>query len=196
MDEDKNDSQIQVKFVTKDQFYSIRSNVFNLNRNSTVDELNKIVNNVIRSTNANHDQDVEFNYLTNGYLIKSRFNEHLDLIFQDGAGGEEKIIEIEYLIRNEPPEPFKSLNYLDWIGTIHSNDQFIISGCYDGSINIFSIEQNKHLLSIDAHPAAIKSIKIINSKHLNQHFTIKSNELYIITSSIDENIENMEMDSE
>lgn len=177
------DGQLQVRFVTKDQQYSIGSNVFAIDRNLTVEGLNKIVNSVIRSTNEQHE-DVEFNFLTNRYLIKKKFNEHLDLILSES--GEEKIIEVEYLIRNEPPEPFKSLNYLDWVGSIHSNDRYILSGCYDGSVNIYSIEKSKHILSIDAHPAAIKCVRILNSDHLSQHFTTRPNELYFITASNDE----------
>lgn len=178
------DSQLQVRFITKDQNYSISSNIFEINRNSTINELNKIVNSVIKSTKEDHDETIEFNYLTNGYLIKDNINEHLDLIQQEF--GDEKIIEIEYFIKNTPPEPFKSLNYLDWVGCIHSNSQFILTGCYDGSINIYSIEKNKHLLSIDAHSDAIKGIRILDNNYLNQHFTIKSNELYFISASIDE----------
>lgn len=175
--------QLQVRFVTKDQQYSISSNVFGIDRNLTVDGLNKIVNSVIRSTNDQH-ADVEFNFLTNGYLIKKQFNEHLELI--QSESGEEKIVEVEYLIRNEPPEPFKSLNYPDWVGSIHANDRYILSGCYDGSVNIFSIEKNKHILSIDAHPAAIKCVRILNSDDLSRHLTIQPNELYFITASNDE----------
>lgn len=177
------DGQLQVRFVTKDQQYSISSNVFAIDRNLTVDGLNKIVNSVIRSTNDQHE-DVEFNFLTNGYLIKKKFNEHLELI--QSESGEEKIVEVEYLIRNEPPEPFKSLNYLDWVGSIHANDRYILSGCYDGSVNIFSIEKNKHILSIDAHQNAIKCVRILDSEHLSQHLTIQPNELYFITASNDE----------
>lgn len=178
------DGQVQIRFVTKESDYAIRSNVFDIDRNSTVAELNKIVNSVIRSTNNEHQNDIDFNFLTNGYLIKKKFNEHLELIQQETS--EEKIIEVEYLIKNEPPEPFKSLNYLDWVGCIHSNEQYILSGCYDGSINIFSIEKNKHILSIDAHSAAIKSIRIFNNLNLNQHFATKKNELYFVSTSIDE----------
>lgn len=182
-DQTNDDGQCQVRFVTKDQQYSISSKIFVINRHLTVDALNKIVNSEIRSTNSEHD-DVDFNFLTNGYLIKSRFDEHLDLLQQES--GDEKIIEVEYLIRNEPPEPSKSLNYLDWVGCIHSNDDYILSGCYDGSINIFSIEKGKHLLSIDAHSAAIKGIRIFERSFLDQHFTTKSTELYFISASIDE----------
>lgn len=177
------DAQNQVRFITKDQQFSISSNVFEINRNSTVDELNKIVNSVIRSTIPEHE-DLEFNFLTNGYLIKKKFNEHLEQIQQEF--GDEKIIEIEYLIKNEPPEPYKSVNYLDWIGCIHSNDEFILSGCYDGSINIFSIEKNKHILSLDAHSTAVKGIRIFDNSQIDQHFKTKTSELYFVTASIDE----------
>lgn len=177
------DSQLQVRFLTKEKAYSISSNVFEINRSSTVDELDKIVNSVIKSTNDDHET-VEFNYLTNGYLIKKTVDEHLDLIQQES--GDEKIIEIEYLIKNRPPEPFKSLNYLDWIGSIHSNDQFILTGCFDGSINVFSIESSKHLLSIQAHEAAVKDVRILDNQYLDQHFTTKPTELYFISASTDE----------
>lgn len=87
------------------------------------------------------------------YWIHPTVGKHLkerEISFED-------IIEIEYVERYPAPEPQDCLIHDDWVSAIKTNDKYILTGCYDNFINIWSLK-GEHKLTVAGHEAPIKGI--------------------------------------
>lgn len=149
-----------VQFVTKLEGYSIPDKVFQLPGNATNGHLNQVVKSYLPQDIVN---EITFDFLILGDLFRFTLDEHLEEISATTGSvhSAEKVIEIVYFIRKSPPQPEDSLLHDDWVSSIDVCDQYILSGCYDGSLSIWSIN-GKHLVSIPGHEAPVKAAKWID----------------------------------
>lgn len=96
---------------------------------------------------------VEFDFLIQGEFLKTQLGDHLKerlISFED-------IIEIEYVERFPPPEPQDCLLHDDWVSAVKTNGSWILTGCYDSTVNIWTVS-GKHVLTISGHEAPIKGV--------------------------------------
>ena len=178
--------QYQVRFVTKEKQFAIPSQVYEIKTESSLKELNSLVNQVLKSSHEEH-QTQEFAFLTNGYLLKERFSDHLETIEEDYRGAE-AVIEVEYFVRTQTPEPFNSFLNNDWVSSVQANGEHVLNGCYDGTVNVWSLQDGQHKLTVPAHKAPVKAIHWVSTGALRsaESLQLGENDLLFISSSYDE----------
>lgn len=180
--------RFDVRFITKQEEYVIPDKVIQVPGNATIDQLNQIV-----ATFLPDASDVTFDFLVSDQLLRLPLENHLEEI--SAATGSitttEKVTEIEYFVKEGAPEPKDSLLHDDWVSSVDVCDQYILSGCYDGRVNIWTIE-GKHMVTIPAHEAPIKAVrwidltKLPDSKSFPRKLTSKS--VAFLSTSHDETI--------
>lgn len=155
-----NDTELEVKFVTKDEQYAVPSVPINVSAASTTDELDNIVKAFIAGQNGDEDlTDVEFDFLIGNKLLRSSLKE----LFETEKLSAEATLEVEYFAKTKPPEPHNSFLHDDWVATVDTVDNWILSGCYDGTVHIWDVATGEHKVTIPAHTAPVKAVKWTNS---------------------------------
>lgn len=104
-----------------------------------------------------NDVPIEFDFLVKGEFLKTALGKHLT----DRNVSFEDIIEIEYVERFPAPEPQDCLLHDDWVSALHACDEWIATGCYDNSINIWNMK-GEHKLTVMEHDAPVKAISWIS----------------------------------
>lgn len=135
------------RYAVPDVPYSIVANV-------GTNELNALVNTLLRDANAvDGKEPVEFEFLVFGEFLRLRLGNHL----RERSISFEDVIQIEYVERFPVPEPQDCLLHDDWVSAVRTYDKWILTGCYDSTVNIWTID-GKHLLTIPGHTAPIKAV--------------------------------------
>lgn len=110
------------------------------------------------------------------FHLRSRLGGHL----KERGVSFEDTIEIEYVERFPSPEPQDCLLHDDWVSAVHTRNNWyicllelfvdrtihffyrrILTGCYDHSINIWTIK-GKHTLTVPGHLAPVKAVSWIS----------------------------------
>lgn len=174
---DSND--LIVNFITKDQKYAIPSIPINIKSSSTAKEFDNVIKALIKDGNKKINlKQVEFDFLINGKLLRQTIEEFI----KNENISTEIQIEIEYFVKCEPPKPHKSFLHNDWVSSVDTIDEWILSGCYDSSAHIWNVKNGHHEIAIPApHTSSIKAVKWIRNE-LEQ----KNQKYSFVTCSHDE----------
>lgn len=103
------------------------------------------------------DANIEFDFLVKSEFLKLSLGRHLkerEISFED-------IIEIEYVERFPAPEPQDCLLHDDWVSAIQANGEWILTGCYDNTVNIWNMK-GEHKLTLSGHDAPVKGVAWIS----------------------------------
>ncbi|CAG5087248.1 Similar to AAEL005041: Ribosome biogenesis protein WDR12 homolog (Aedes aegypti) [Cotesia congregata] len=147
--------QIQIKFVTKQTQFAVPDNPFSVSVNIIPDELNILVNQILKD--SGNDKQVEFDFLVCSELLRTSLSEHIN---ERGASTED-VIDVEYLEKHPPPEPQDCLVHDDWVSAVAVSEKWILSGCYDNTVQIWT-SKGQHKLTIPGHSAPVKSVAWIS----------------------------------
>lgn len=121
----------------------------------TTVELNTFVNALLRQKDGSSDTD--FDFLVFDEYLRGRLCDHL----REKAISFEDAIEIEYVERFPAPEPQDCLLHDDWVSAVKARGKWILSGCYDNTLNLWT-NKGKHILTISGHTAPIKAVDWIS----------------------------------
>ncbi|KAF9824786.1 hypothetical protein SFRURICE_013296 [Spodoptera frugiperda] len=149
--------QLQVRFITKQEQYAVPDSPYAIQSNVQVADLNTLINALLKETNPSIEKAVEFDFLVCGELLCSSLSEHL----QEKGASTEDTLEIEYLERFPAPSPQDCLMHDDWVSTVHAHSNWILSGCYDNSIHIWSTK-GQHKLAIPGHTSPVKAVSWVS----------------------------------
>ncbi|KAJ6650186.1 Ribosome biogenesis protein WDR12 like [Pseudolycoriella hygida] len=145
------EGQLQINFTTKQIQYAVSDTPYSVAANISTDELNTLVGTLLKESGSR--KTVQFDFLVLGEFLRSRLGNHLkerEISFED-------TIEIEYVEKCPPPEPQDCLFHDDWVASVHTMDKWILTGCYDYSINIWTTK-GKHVLTVSGHSAPVKAV--------------------------------------
>lgn len=92
-------------------------------------------------------------------MNRSRLSDHL----KERSVSFEETIEIEYVEQFPAPEPQECMMHDDWVSAVETYDKWILTGCYDNTVNIWQVN-GKHLLTIPGHGAPIKAVSWVSMK--------------------------------
>lgn len=156
--------RFDVQFLTKQEEYSIPDKVIQVPGSSSTEQLNQVVKSYLDEEQIG---GVTFDFLVSSQLLRLPLEDHLEEISAStgSVSSAEKVIEIEYFVKQAAPEPKDSLLHDDWVSAVDVCDQYILSGCYDGNVNIWSIG-GKHMVTIPAHTAPVKAVRWIDLSKL------------------------------
>uniref|UniRef100_A0A1S4J4Q8 Ribosome biogenesis protein WDR12 homolog n=1 Tax=Culex quinquefasciatus TaxID=7176 RepID=A0A1S4J4Q8_CULQU len=73
----------------------------------------------------------------------------------------EDTVELEYVERYPAPEPQDCLLHDDWVSAVEARDNWILTGCYDNTLNLWTTK-GKHKLTIPGHIAPVKGVTWIS----------------------------------
>lgn len=154
-----------LNFITRDPKYAVPSFPINVKSTSTPEEFDQIIKSLIAKDNANINlENIEFEFLINGKILR---NEIKDFIQKENINPEVNI-EVEYFAKF-PPAPHKSLSHDDWVSSVDTIDDWIISGCYDYAAHIWNAKTGECKLTILGHLSPIKAVKWIRNNKINEN---------------------------
>ncbi|CAG9102285.1 unnamed protein product [Plutella xylostella] len=157
MDVESTEAQLQVKFITKQEHYAVPDNPYALQSNVQTAELNTLVNALLKESNPDLKKAVEFDFLVCGELLCTPLSEHL----QEKGASTEETLEIEYFERYPAPRPQDCLMHDDWVSAVQAHVNWILTGCYDNSIHIWSTK-GQHKLAIPGHTSPVKAVSWVS----------------------------------
>uniref|UniRef100_A0A1A9UMI4 Ribosome biogenesis protein WDR12 homolog n=1 Tax=Glossina austeni TaxID=7395 RepID=A0A1A9UMI4_GLOAU len=155
MESENGESQVQIHLKTKQQHYAVPDVPYSIEASVTTSELTTFVNTLLeQSLSGDHKTPIEFDFLVFGLeYLRGRLCDHLrekSISFEDA-------IEIEYLERFPAPEPQDCLLHDDWVSAVEANGKWILTGCYDNTINLWT-NKGAHTLTIPGHTMPIKAV--------------------------------------
>merc|ERR1712142_751615 len=159
-------AHVQVKFHTKQAKYAVADAPFSLSASIETPDLSKLVNGLLKEKRdtdeaaatangggENEWKNVEFDFLLDGDLVRVP----LDQLVQEKRISTETVIELEYVEKYPSPKPEDSLIHDDWVAAVAGLNRYVLSGCYNNTVNIWTTEGEK-LLTIPGHSGPIKSV--------------------------------------
>ncbi|XP_055386514.1 ribosome biogenesis protein WDR12 homolog [Condylostylus longicornis] len=152
MEIESGEGQLQIHLKTKQTQYAVPDAPYSIGANISTTELNDLVNTILKETDTDH-KDVEFDFLVFDEYLKSNLGDHL----KERGISFEDIINIEYVERFPAPEPQDCLLHDDWVSAVKTQDKWVLTGCYDNTINLWSIKGD-HILTIPGHTNPIKAV--------------------------------------
>lgn len=191
-------AHIQVKFRTKQEKYAVADAPFSLAASIETPDLSKLINGLLKERkdggggekesnneeeetgNAAEWKNVEFDFLIDGHLLRVPLSQ---LVGEKGLSTE-TVIEVEYVEKYPSPKPEDSLIHDDWVAAVAGFKNYILSGCYDNTVNIWTTEGEK-LLTIPGHSGPIKSVSWVNVQDGNSSFISGSHDQTLIIWSLD-----------
>lgn len=101
--------------------------------------------------------EVEFDFLVLSEFLKHSLAKHL----RDREVSFEDAVDVEYVERFPAPEPLDVLLHDDWVSAIQACGDWVLTGCYDNSVNLWNTKGD-HKLTLTGHDAPIKGVSWIN----------------------------------
>ncbi|XP_032683439.1 ribosome biogenesis protein WDR12 homolog [Odontomachus brunneus] len=168
-------SQIQIRLITKQQRYAVPDYPIFVNASIDVSELNTIVNKFLKES-KNIQNAVNFDFLISSQLLHTSLREYI----AETQVSTEEVIDVEYLKKYVSPEPQDCLIHDDWVSTVAVCDKWILTGCYDNTLHIWT-STGKHRLVIPGHASPIKAVAWISVNDDNVSFVSASQDQTAIT---------------
>uniref|UniRef100_A0A1A9WZX7 Ribosome biogenesis protein WDR12 homolog n=1 Tax=Glossina brevipalpis TaxID=37001 RepID=A0A1A9WZX7_9MUSC len=154
MESENGEGQLQIYLKTKQQHYAVPDVPYSVEAGVTTTELTTFVNTLLeQSLSGDHKTPIEFDFLVFDEYLRERLCDHLrekSISFEDA-------IEIEYLERFPAPEPQDCLLHDDWVSAVQANGKWILTGCYDNTINLWT-NKGEHVLTIPGHTMPVKAV--------------------------------------
>ncbi|XP_067010189.1 ribosome biogenesis protein WDR12 homolog [Anabrus simplex] len=149
------DQTIEVILTTSQQQYAVPSTPLSISSTVGPVELNALVNALLEESQPDWKK-IDFDFLVSNEFIRGPLKNLLG-----PAGGETKVV-IEYLESRPAPEPEDCLLHDDWVSAVQVSDKWILTGCYDNSLHIWT-KKGAHKLSISAHDGPVKGVAWIEN---------------------------------
>lgn len=108
---------------------------------------------LLQETQNKMFSEIEFDFLVKGEFLKTNLAKHLrdrDISFED-------VIDVEYVERFPAPEPIDCLLHDDWVSAVQSYGDWILTGSYDNSVNIWNMK-GEHKLTLNGHDGPCSSV--------------------------------------
>lgn len=180
----------QAKLTTKLEKFSVNDAVIELKNNIDSDQLNHVVKNLLKQLNKVDDDKLKgqtFDFLVGDRFLRLTVEKHLEL-YSDDIDAEailsEKLVEVEYVLSLEAPKPLEAIPHDDWVSCVDANRSHIISGSYDNSIRIFTLNDRKNIVTLDnAHDKPVTKVRWVN---LPETSSKNQNDLYFLSCGHDE----------
>lgn len=129
---------------------------YSVNADITPDDLNNLLKTLLEQSFEIRN-GLEFDFLLSNEYVKGRLCDYL----RDKAISSEDNIVLEYVEKYPPPEPLDSLLHDDWVAAVEMYSKWILTGCYDNTVNIWTAK-GEHVLTIPGHEMPVKAVSWIS----------------------------------
>ncbi|CAH8478689.1 unnamed protein product [Schistosoma mattheei] len=166
------DQNVQITFYTKSKQYSVPSAPIAVPQHTTVEELNNLVKVLLDETRESRTYP-EFTFLVDNLILTSTLHEYLS---------EKEVIsetiDIEFCPKQEPPKYEREYVQDDLISCVKRCDNYILTGGYDGTLHIWSLDSKSAILSMELE----EKVKCVEWLSLDQ----TKNEAVFVTGGFDQ----------
>uniref|UniRef100_A0A6P7FWP2 Ribosome biogenesis protein WDR12 homolog n=1 Tax=Diabrotica virgifera virgifera TaxID=50390 RepID=A0A6P7FWP2_DIAVI len=166
------EGQLQIRLITKQDIYAVPDLPLSVPQAINANSLNELLNQLLKESNSDFLKPKDFDFLAIGELIRQPLIDHL----QERNVSTETTVDVEYLERTPAPEPKDSLLHDDWVCGIETSDKWILTGCYDNSVNIWSTH-GKIITSLKEHRNVVKAVSWIDKTDPSKGFISVSHDL-------------------
>ncbi|XP_050302014.1 ribosome biogenesis protein WDR12 homolog [Anthonomus grandis grandis] len=183
--ENSSECQLQIRLITTQDSYAVPDVPFSVPTNIDTKGLNELLNQLLKESNADYLKPKEFDFLAINELIRTPLFEHL----QERNVSSEATIDVEYIERTPAPEPQESILHDDWVSSIQSTEKWILTGCYDNTVSIWT-HHGKPVASLKDHTEIVKGVTWINKNDPSKGFISVSHDQTAIIWSWEEGTDN------
>ncbi|KAG8223701.1 hypothetical protein J437_LFUL004066 [Ladona fulva] len=147
-------AQLQIRFISKQERYAVPDIPFSVPCNITCKDINVLINELLKENRSEDDfKDIEFDFLVCNEFLRVPLSEHL----AERDVSSETVVDVEYVERHPPPEPHDCLLHDDWVSAVEARENWILSGCYDSTVHLWT-SKGKHCLTMTGHTGAVKGV--------------------------------------
>lgn len=164
------DPQVQIRFITKQQQFAVPNYPLSVHTSITTNELNSLVNELLKEA-LQLEKEIDFDFLISSQFLRTRLSEHIS----EKGLSIEQVIDVEYVEKHQPPEPQNCLIHDDWVSAVAACGKWILTGCYDNTLHIWT-SKGKHHLVIPGHTSPIKAVAWISLSDTNGKFISASHD--------------------
>ncbi|XP_044750954.1 ribosome biogenesis protein WDR12 homolog [Coccinella septempunctata] len=149
---------MEIRLISKQEAFALPDIVQTIPKSIDKNSLNEIVKQLLKESHLDSVEDLEFDFIIVGELLRSTVGEHLS----EKSISTESTVDIEYVERTPAPEPEDSILHDDWVSSIHTcAGKWILTGCYDHSVYLWT-SHGKSIVSIKNHSDFVKDVKWIS----------------------------------
>ena len=154
--------KVPVSFFTKTSAFVVSERPILVPVNSTPTELSDLVRHLILANDEELPEKVSFNFLFESAAdIHTLLRGQLKKVLLEAGWTLERTVRLEYFEASPEPQLQSTIEHPEWIKTISSNGNNFVTGCYDGSVRIFSRGADEPISVIQNHSMAVTGVSFI-----------------------------------
>ncbi|XP_055917422.1 ribosome biogenesis protein WDR12 homolog [Eupeodes corollae] len=164
--------KVQIRLFTKQEQYALPDVPYTIDANVLPTDLNNLINTLLEQSNV---KSAFFDFLILNQYLQGTLIEHA----KNNNFSFENVIEIEYVEKYPAPEPQDCLLHDDWVSAVKTRGNWILTGCYDNTINIWTTK-GTHVLTIPGHSMPVKALSWVSLNEKEAHFVSVSQDQTVV----------------
>lgn len=154
--------KVPVTFFTKTSAFVVSERPILVPVTSTPTELSDLVRHLIIAEGDELPESLSFNFLFESIAnVHTLLRGQLKKMLLEAGWTLERTVRLEYFEASPEPQLQSSIDHPEWIKSVSSYGNHFATGCYDGSIRIFSRGSDEPISVIQNHSMAVSGVAFV-----------------------------------